>query len=31
VREQPPGTWLPLKLKREKETLEFVVRFPARK
>lgn len=31
VREQPPGTWLPLKLRRDKETLDFVVRFPARK
>lgn len=31
VRAQPPGTWLPLKLRRDKETLDFVVRFPARK
>ena len=31
VRAQPPGTWLPLKLKRDGETLERVVRFPAGK
>jgi len=31
VRAQPPGTWLPLKLKRDGETLERVVRFPAEK
>jgi uncharacterized iron-regulated protein len=29
VRGQPAGTWLPLKLKRGDETLEFVLRFPA--
>jgi hypothetical protein len=28
VRAQPPGTWLPLTLKRESETIERVVRFP---
>ena len=30
VRAQPPGTWLPLTLKRENEseTIERVVRFP---
>ena len=28
VRQQPPGTWLPMKLKRGEETLEMVVRFP---
>ncbi|HNS91357.1 MAG TPA: ChaN family lipoprotein [Thauera sp.] len=29
VRQQPPGTWLPLKLRRGDEVLELVVRFPA--
>jgi len=28
VRAQPPGTWLPLTLKRDGETIERVVRFP---
>ena len=28
VRAQPPGTWLPLRLKRDSETIERVVRFP---
>jgi len=30
VRRQPDGTWLPLKLLRGEETLELVVRFPAK-
>ncbi|MFT3757682.1 ChaN family lipoprotein [Thauera sp.] len=29
VRAQPPGTWLPIKLKRADETLEVIVRFPS--
>lgn len=29
VEEQPPGTWLPLKIERDGETREAVVRFPA--
>jgi hypothetical protein len=29
IRAQPPGTWLPMKVKRGAETLELVVRFPA--
>lgn len=28
VRQQPAGTWLPLKVKRGEETLELVVKFP---
>ncbi|ENO90039.1 hypothetical protein C666_03210 [Thauera linaloolentis 47Lol = DSM 12138] len=31
VRAQPSGTWLPLKLTRDGETVELVVRFPAAK
>lgn len=30
VRRQPPGTWLPLEIRREGETLEIVARFPPR-
>lgn len=30
VRQQPAGTWLPLRVKRGDETLEFVVKFPAK-
>lgn len=29
VRRQPAGTWLPLRVKRGEETLDFVVKFPA--
>ncbi|MCC4118408.1 ChaN family lipoprotein [Aromatoleum toluclasticum] len=29
VRGQPPGTWLPLRVKRGADTLDFVVKFPA--
>jgi uncharacterized iron-regulated protein len=28
VRAQPPGTWLPLEVRRDRQTLELVVRFP---
>jgi uncharacterized iron-regulated protein len=31
VQAQTPGTWLPLKLKRDGETIERVVRFPVRR
>jgi len=31
VRAQPPGTWLPLQIRRGAETLDIVVRFPPRK
>jgi uncharacterized iron-regulated protein len=30
VRQQPAGTWLPLQVRRGDETLDLVVRFPAR-
>lgn len=30
VRAQPAGTWLPIVLRREGKTLEFVVKFPAK-
>lgn len=30
VRNQPAGTWLPLRVRRDSELLELVVRFPAR-
>jgi uncharacterized iron-regulated protein len=30
IRAQPSGTWLPMKIKRGDETLELVVRFPAK-
>jgi uncharacterized iron-regulated protein len=30
IRMQPAGTWLPLRVKRGDETLELVVKFPAR-
>lgn len=29
VRQQPPGTWLPIRVKRGDDTLERVVKFPA--
>jgi uncharacterized iron-regulated protein len=29
VRRQPPGTWLPVRVKRGDEMLDFVVKFPA--
>jgi heme-binding uptake protein ChaN (Tiki superfamily)/PDZ domain-containing protein len=29
IRRQPAGTWLPLRVKRGDETLDFVVKFPA--
>lgn len=29
VRRQPPGTWLPLRVQRGGDTLDFVVKFPA--
>jgi uncharacterized iron-regulated protein len=29
VRRQAPGTWLPLKIRRESDTLEIVAKFPA--
>ncbi|BAL27076.1 ChaN family lipoprotein [Azoarcus sp. KH32C] len=28
VRGQPPGTWLPMRVKRGDETLDFVIKFP---
>ncbi|HJV26807.1 MAG TPA: ChaN family lipoprotein [Aromatoleum sp.] len=28
VRGQPPGTWLPLRVKRGDETIDFVIKFP---
>lgn len=31
VRQQPPGTWLPLRVKRGEASLEIVVRFPPAK
>ena len=31
VRAQPAGTWLPLEIRRNAETLEFVVKFPPQK
>ena len=30
IRAQPAGTWLPMKVKRGKETVELVIRFPAK-
>ncbi|MFC5770859.1 ChaN family lipoprotein [Thauera sinica] len=30
IRNQPAGTWLPLRIRRNGESLELVVRFPAR-
>lgn len=30
IRRQPPGTWLPLRVKRGETTLDLVVRFPAK-
>lgn len=30
IRDQPAGTWLPLRIKRDSELLELLVRFPAR-
>ena len=30
IRDQPAGTWLPLRIRRDTEFLELVVRFPAR-
>lgn len=30
VKKQPAGTWLPLRVRREGEVIELVVRFPAR-
>jgi S1-C subfamily serine protease len=30
VRAQPPGTWLPLRVRRGKDLMELVVRFPGR-
>lgn len=30
IRSQPAGTWLPMKVKRGSDTIEVVVRFPAR-
>jgi S1-C subfamily serine protease len=29
VQRQPPGTWLPLKVRRGAEEIEIVARFPA--
>ena len=29
VRAQPPGTWLPVRVRRGEATLDFVIRFPA--
>lgn len=29
VRAQPPGTWLPVRIRRGEETLDIVIRFPA--
>jgi S1-C subfamily serine protease len=29
VRRQPPGTWLPLKVRRAGKVVELVARFPA--
>jgi len=31
VRAQPPGTWLPIELRRGSETLELVIKFPPAK
>ena len=31
VRAQPPGTWLPVQVRRGEETLDLVIRFPAEK
>jgi len=31
VRGQPPGTWLPIKLRRGSETLDLVIKFPPAK
>jgi S1-C subfamily serine protease len=28
VRTQPPGTWLPLEIGRDGQTLELIVKFP---
>ena len=30
IRQQPAGTWLPMRVKRGAETLDLVVRFPAK-
>ena len=30
IRLQPAGTWLPMRVKRGDETLDLVVKFPAR-
>jgi S1-C subfamily serine protease len=31
VRAQPPGTWLPIELRRGSETFERVIKFPPAK
>jgi len=31
IRLQPAGTWLPLRVKRGDDTLEIVVKFPAKR
>lgn len=31
VHEQPPGTWMPIRVRRDGQELELVVRFPPRK
>jgi len=31
VRRQPPGTWLPIRVKRGDQTLDLVIRFPAKR
>ena len=31
VHEQPPGTWMPIRVRREGEELELVVKFPPHK
>ena len=28
VRGQPPGTWLPMQVRRGKDTLDLVIKFP---
>lgn len=30
VREQPPGTWLPMQIRRGESTMELVIKFPPR-
>lgn len=30
IRRQPPGSWLPLRLKRGEDTLDFVIKFPVK-